>query len=230
MLELLQHTCFDLCSAPKEEQLLLVRDGLNFSLLWQSSFRGFKAGAVRLDNLLLPTGGSAVPYSLPQLGMTAGAKLHVKPDCTKNQKGGHRQVTLSCDPLYFTSWLRPAVALYSAAGQPITNFITRPFSTGTKVFAEKAMTISTIWARLTKYLKDYGMYNGQSVHSTRRASMTHQRVELQAYVLDVAQAAMCSEKIAEYYTDVHRPLGTPSLRLGWVHFDNALGMLYAHVG
>lgn len=38
MLELLQHLCSDLSSASKEEQLLLVRDGLIFSLLWQSSF------------------------------------------------------------------------------------------------------------------------------------------------------------------------------------------------
>ena len=67
------------------------------------------------------------------------------------------------------------------------------------------MTSNAIWARLTKYLKDYGMYTGQSVHSTRRGSMIHQRVELQASVPDVAQAAMCSEKIAEYYTDLHRP-------------------------
>lgn len=35
--------------------------------------------------------------------------------------------------------------------------------------------------------------------------MIHQRVTTQATVQEVAQAAMCSEKIAEYYTDVHRP-------------------------
>ena len=86
-----------------------------FSLLWQSYFRGFNAGAVRLDNLVLPTGGSAIPYLLPHVGMRAGAKLHVKPDPTKNKKGGHCELTLTCDPLCFTSWLRPAVALYAAA-------------------------------------------------------------------------------------------------------------------
>ena len=72
------------------EQLLLIRDGLVFSLLWQTCFRGFNAGGVRLDNLVLPTGGSA----LSQLGMQAGAKLHLKPDRAKNKKEVHCQITL----------------------------------------------------------------------------------------------------------------------------------------
>ena len=33
--------------------------------------------------------GSAVPYLQPHLGMRAGAKLHVKPEFTKNKKSGH---------------------------------------------------------------------------------------------------------------------------------------------
>ena len=88
MLQLLDRLCHDLKSAPLEQQLLLVRDGLILSLLWQSCFRGFNAGAVRLDNLVLPTGGSAIPYLLPKLGMQAGAKLHILPNCTKNKRGG----------------------------------------------------------------------------------------------------------------------------------------------
>ena len=35
--------------------------------------------------------------------------------------------------------------------------------------------------------------------------MIHPRVIMHATVQEVAQAAMCSEKIADYYTDVHRP-------------------------
>ena len=38
-----------------------------FTLLWQSCFRGFNAGAVRLENVLLPGGDSAVPYLVPVL-------------------------------------------------------------------------------------------------------------------------------------------------------------------
>ena len=84
MLQLLERICCDMQSAHTEEQLLLVRDGLILSLLWQSCFRGFNAGSVRLGNML-PTGGSANPYLLPQLGLRAGAKVLVIPDCTKNK-------------------------------------------------------------------------------------------------------------------------------------------------
>ena len=88
----------------------------------------------------------AVPYLLPKLGMQAGAKLHIRPDCTKNKRGRHCQITLTCNHLCFTSWLRPAVALYAAAGQPITNFLTRPLEKGTKAYAEKGMTCNAVWA------------------------------------------------------------------------------------
>jgi len=44
------------------ESLLLLRDGLLLSLPWQTCFRGFNAGGLRLDNILLPTGGSALPF------------------------------------------------------------------------------------------------------------------------------------------------------------------------
>ena len=60
------------------ESLLLLRDGLVLSLLWQTCFRGFNAGGHRLDNILLPTGDSA------QLGK--GAKLHLLPNSTKTRK------------------------------------------------------------------------------------------------------------------------------------------------
>ena len=43
------------------ESLLLLTDGLLLSLLWQTCFRGFNAGGLRLDNILLPTCGSALP-------------------------------------------------------------------------------------------------------------------------------------------------------------------------
>ena len=52
------------------QQLLLVRDGLLFSILWQTCYRGFSAGGVRLENIVLPTGGNAVPYLVPKQAAT----------------------------------------------------------------------------------------------------------------------------------------------------------------
>ena len=64
------------------EQLLLLRDGLLFSMLWQTCFRGSNAGAVRLSNFTLPAGGSALPYLYPSVQLASGAQLHILPDTT----------------------------------------------------------------------------------------------------------------------------------------------------
>lgn len=80
------------------QQLLLVRDGLLFSILWQTCYRGFNAGGVRLENIVLPIGGNAVPYLVPNK-LPPGALLHLLPDTTKNKKGRHSSATLTCDVL-----------------------------------------------------------------------------------------------------------------------------------
>lgn len=63
--------------------------------------------------------------------------LHLLPDTTKNKKGGHCMVILTYGALCMSTWLQLAVHHYAAAGQPITNFLTRPLQLGTKVFTEK---------------------------------------------------------------------------------------------
>ena len=204
LLQSMATTCSN-SNTDQHQQLLLLRDGMLFSLLWQSCFRGFNAGAMRLENIVLPTGESALPYLVPEVKLPAGATLHLLPDTTKNKKGGHCKITLSCDALCFSSWLQMSVHYYAAAGQPITNFITRPLAVGTKRFAEKPMTSSNTWARLTQGLKALGMYTGQSVHSTRRGTMIHRQQHMQATHQELGEAAMCNEKNAKYYTDVHRP-------------------------
>ena len=73
------------------------------------------------------------------------------------------------------------------------------------MFAEKPMTSSNTWARLTKHLKELGMYTGQSVRSTRRGSMMHQQLQLHKSDKEIASAAICSEQKNKYYTDSHRP-------------------------
>ena len=53
-------------STDQAEQVLLARDGLLFSILWQTCYRGFNAGDVRLENIVLPTGGSSLPNLIPK--------------------------------------------------------------------------------------------------------------------------------------------------------------------
>ena len=123
-------------STDQHQQLLLLRDGMLFSLLWQIALRGFNVGALRQENIVLPTGESAVtvPYWIPQMKLRAGA------DTTKKRKGGHCKVTLSHNVMCFSFWFQLAVHHYAAAGQSITNFVTRPLAVGTKQCAEKGVT------------------------------------------------------------------------------------------
>ena len=188
---------------------LLLRNALLFSMLWQFCFRGFNAGAIWLCNIVLPTRGSALPYLIPGTTLAAESVLHLLPDHTKNKKGGHCRVTLTCDVMCLSTWLARAMQQHAEAGQPITNYLTRPLQVGTSLFAEKLMSCSNVWARLTKYLKAFNMYTGQSVHSTRRGKMIHQQLQMHESHRDISNSAMCNEKNCKYYTDIHRPtIGT----------------------
>ena len=44
-----------------------MRDGIQFILLWQSCLRSLNAGALRLDNIVVPNGENAVPHLVPEL-------------------------------------------------------------------------------------------------------------------------------------------------------------------
>ena len=207
-MQLLLQSMLQTCNSSRtdpHQQMILLRDGMLFSLLWQSCLRGFNAGALRWDNIVLPTGENAVPYLVPELRLQAGAVLHVLPDTTKNKKKGQCKITLSRDVMCFSTWFQMAVHHHAAAGQPITYYITRPLGVETKQFAEKLMTCSNAWARLTICLKALDMYTGQSVHTTRRGNMIHRQQHLQESHREIGEAAMCNEKNAKYFTDVHRP-------------------------
>ena len=65
------------------ELLLLLRDGLLFSLLWQTCFRRFNAGGLRLGNITLPTGAIAVFYLVPTMKLPNGVQLLL--DTTNSQ-------------------------------------------------------------------------------------------------------------------------------------------------
>ena len=117
----MHHTCNSSSTDP-HQQMLLLRDGMLSSLLWQSCLRGSNAVALRLDNIVLPTGGNAVPYLVPELRLQAGAVLHLLPDTTKNKEGTAK----TRDVMSSSTLFQMAVHHHADAGQPITNCITRP--------------------------------------------------------------------------------------------------------
>lgn len=55
------------------DQVQLLLHAMLFSILWQSCFRGAKAGSVRLHNLVLTTVASAIDYLVPVTALTARA-------------------------------------------------------------------------------------------------------------------------------------------------------------
>ena len=189
-----------------KDKLLLLRDGLIISMLWQSCFRGFNVGELRLENVRMPTNSPAIPFLVPQNLLQPNAQLHIHPDHTKNRKGGYCTVTISCDIMCFTTWLQLLVNASEEAKQPITNHLVRPLQRGTHTFAEKGMTSSAIWARFTSHLKAMCMYNGESVHSTRRGKMIESTMAHHARIDEVQAAAMIRTRyVAERYIDVSRP-------------------------
>ena len=97
------------------DKLLLIRDGLTVSLLWQSCFTGFNVGSLRPGNIQTPTGSPAVQFITPEVTLQAGAQLYLYPDVTINRKGGHCTVTITCDLMCFTTWLQLTVADYADA-------------------------------------------------------------------------------------------------------------------
>ena len=63
---------------PGKDKLLLIRDGLLISMLWQSCFRGFNVGKLRLENIKTPTNSPAIPFIVPQLVLQPNYQLHIQ--------------------------------------------------------------------------------------------------------------------------------------------------------
>ena len=186
-----------------KDQLLLLRDGLIISMLWQTCFRGFNVGDIRLENIRTSTNSPAIPFLVPQIVLQPNSQSHIHPDVTR--KGA---VTISSDIMCFTTWLPLLIIASDEAKQPITNtnHVVGPLHKGIHTFAEKGMTSSAIWARCFSHSKAMDMYNGESVHSTRRGKMIESTFAHQASIEEVQAAAMIRTKqVAEGYTDISRP-------------------------
>ena len=142
------------------------------------------------------------------------------------EQGGHCKVFLTRDVMCFSTWLQMAVHHHADAGQPITNYITRPLGVGTKQFAEKPMIASNAWARLTKCLKALDMYTGQCPQHKERQHDSQAAAAAESHK-EIGEAAMCNEKNAKYCTDV--PKSTRLRPLGLFEARMITWMTYVHV-
>ena len=156
---------------------------------------------LRPDNIVLPDGASALSF-LVHAQLQAGAVIHLLPDTTKKQEKGSLQdyPVLRCPVLlHLVSEGPPILRCSRSAHHQLCDQAIGSWH------AEKPMTCSNSWQRLTTNLKALDIYSGQSVHSTRRRHMIHKQQHLHESHKEVADAAMCNEKNAEYDIDVHRP-------------------------
>ncbi|DBB13186.1 TPA: hypothetical protein ACH3X3_004934 [Trebouxia sp. C0006] len=106
LLQSMHETCNSSSTYP-HQQMLLLRDGMLFSLLWQSCVRGFNADALRLDSVVLPIGENAISDARVQAAGWCSAALAA--DTTKNKKRGHCKNTLTRDVMCFSTWFQMAV-------------------------------------------------------------------------------------------------------------------------
>ena len=120
------------------------------------------------------TGEAGLPYVYPDLKLGPGARLAFMPDRTKmGAKDGAMQVEITKDKCCAILWLRRNLTAYEAAGQPITDWITRPMARDKQKFQEAGLSSAEIASVVKQRMKAAGVCAGHTVHGSRRGSMHH---------------------------------------------------------
>jgi len=154
------------------------------------------------------TGGNALSAIFPELHLGVGAKTLWLPDDTKTGgEDGPMEVSVLDSPLCSVAQLLECLTTYAAQNQPITNFLTRVLNPERTGFVEKAMSSNDIGARAKNHLQSAGLYEGHTVHGTRRGSMQH-AVQNGMSVEDVSRKAQIkTPAIANLYLNPFGHLG-----------------------
>ena len=132
------------------------------------------------------------------------AKLALMPDSTKTgAKDGAMHVDLTDASYSAVPWLRRDIAAYEEAGQPITNWITRPLTRDKRSFQEMVLSSSVIAERRRLHWKAAGSDDGQTVHGSRRGSMQHDAYVLGKTLEEIAESAQIrTPAIVRRYLDI----------------------------
>lgn len=131
------------------------------------------------------------------------AEVDWMPDSTKTgARDGAMPTFYQGGPYCCITQLTRCLAAHTAAGHPITNFLTRPQAPSKDSFLEKALTSAITGARLKKHLQDAGVYRGQITHGTRRGSMQHAVYE-KGWTSEAAgqQAQIRTDRVVKTYLD-----------------------------
>ena len=192
---------------PGIPQLLIQRDIVLITLMWETALRGNNCGKLQWSDFSLPEGQPA-PFPLPG-PMQTGFSLVIRTNGTKTVKGqrsGPFTLTATDDrPHSCLPRLGQYLHLRFPAGQIATSqFLFSPQALDQSSFANRGMTASAINHRLTKHLQDAGLYEGESNHGFRRGqiqSMIAAGLERTA-ISQVTQIKTAS--VVDLYADLHR--------------------------
>ncbi len=181
-------------------RLALLRDRAVFLLLWATCMRAHDCGKLRVTDFRDPLAPQQRAYEwwvLPQPALDRpyprGVQLYVWELVDKTHQFGRAA------PYRLESAgggaLCPVEALakyyYACRGAraecgPVTGFVFRPLDRSRQRFEERALSTSTLGARLRSHLCAMGLYGGETCHSFRRGRLQH----------EVAQGAGLSELMA----------------------------------
>ena len=197
--------------------LLLERDALLFTYLGASIQRGGEGARLRvcdvrstqvdgIAGVSMPL-GNALPINeqVPPLTIHPnGVKSRQRRDC------GHFDLLPHADPrLCFASRLSKFTAHCSALGFPLQSpagFIFRIMDSHDRTrLAEIPLSVSAGQSRLRAGLKSLGDYNGESMHSFRRAGMQADQAAGVSQPVTMKRALIVTSSSYNRYTDLRRP-------------------------
>jgi hypothetical protein len=168
--------------------------------------RGIDVGKITMRDFFSIEGA---PLDVSSLSDTVvGMQLCIAPNGTKTVKGRRaaaQTFTLTEDRQFcFVHRLINFLSHSQGAGYPITGYLFRPCTADKKSFKEQACSSSSLCHSLQKYLRQAGLFAGETMHSLRRGGMQSD-VHKGASFADVqAKAQLKSPGVVKRYLDPSR--------------------------
>ena len=148
----------------------LLRDGVYFLYLWDSWQRGAEGAAIQASKVRVVPGGMEVEVGDTKANRSGFSGLLSFP-CNSHRPelcvvaGMHRLLR------------RLALVQGLPCDDPVIyeGYVFRKVAPNRRQFSRDAFTGDAAYNRLLKHLKDFGMYDGESLHSFRRGANQHAR-------------------------------------------------------
>ena len=189
----LAQAAFHTADSSSYDRAVLARDGFAFCLLWQTGMRGINASDVTMDDFKLPGQGrgslrayleSAQPVQTQHPGI-----IEVQPRRTMTHSANPHSISIQPAAVLLLDvwiWLLAVYTHSALAKQSIIQYLVRPSQAaacppcpaahsyrGNKrrgyQFSEQPLTRQGLHSRLKLHLGSIGAYEGESMHSFRRA-------------------------------------------------------------